>query len=124
MLGNRKMKLDPQTGTVVGHNNVGAMQIGNRRNQAKAEAVSRPVAAALESIEPSQYVIAFFDRNSGSPITDRENRPIGASRDGDLDLTPIAAMLDRVVDKIGDRVEQEIAIADHGHCFACTKLQP
>ena len=109
------MKLDSQTGRVVGHYNVGAMQIGDRCNQAKTEAVSRPVAAALEPIEPSQHVIAFFDRDSGSPIADRENRPIGASRDGDPDLAPIAAMLDRVVDKIGDRVEQKIAIANHGH---------
>ena len=99
------MKLDLQTGRVVGHNNAGAMQIGNRCNQAETEAVSRPVAAALEPIEPSQHVIALFDRNSGPPIADRENRPIGASRDRDPDLASIAAMLDRVVDKIGDRVE-------------------
>ena len=109
------MKLDPQTGRVIGHDNVGVVQTGNRCNQAEAQAVSRPVAAALKPIEPSQHVIAFFQRNSGSPIADRENRSIGASRDGDLDFAPIAAMLDRVVDKIGDRVEQEIAIADHGH---------
>jgi hypothetical protein len=114
-LGNREMKLDSQTGRVIAHNNVRAMQIGNRGNQAQAEAVSGPIAAALEPIEASQHVIAFIDRNSGPPIADRENRPIGASRDGDLDLAPIAAMLDRVVDKIGDRVEQEIAIADHSH---------
>ena len=118
------MKLDLQTGRVVGHNNAGTMQIGNRCNQAETEAVSRPVAAALEPIEPSQHVIALFDRNSGPPIADRENRPIGASRDRDPDLAPIAAMLDRVVDKIGDGVEQEIAIADYGHCFARRKLKP
>jgi hypothetical protein len=122
-LGNREMKLDSQTRRFVGHDNVGAMQIGNRCNQAKTEAVPRPITAALEPIKPSQHVIAFFDRNSRSSIADRENRPIGASRDGDLDLAPIAAMLDRVVDKIGDRVEQEIAIADRGHCFTCRQLE-
>src|SRR5262249_49685062 len=66
---------------------------------------------------------AFFDRNSGSPIADRENRPFGASRDGDTDLASIAAMLYAVVDKIGDGVEQEIAIADHGHCLPCKNLE-
>ena len=34
------------------------------------------------------------------------------------------SMLDRIVDKIGDRVEQEIAIAEHGHCFVHRKLEP
>ena len=99
------MQLDSQTGRVVGHYNAGAMQIGNRCNQAKAKAISRPVAAALEPIEPSQNVLALLDRYSGPPIADRENRTIGASPDSNPDLAPIAAVLDRVVDKIGDRVE-------------------
>ena len=118
------MKLDLQTGKVVDHDNASSMQIGNRCDQAKTKAVSGPVAAALEPIEPSQHMIAFFDRYSGSAIADRENRPFGASRDGDTDRASIAAMLYGVVDKIGDRVEQEIAIADHGHCFARRKLEP
>ena len=118
------MKLDSETGRVVGHYNVGAMQIGDRCNQAKTEAVSRPIAAALEPIEPSQHVIAFVDRNAGSPVADRENRSIGKSRDGNPDLAAIAAVLDRVVDEIGDCVEQEIAIADHVRCLAYRKLEP
>ena len=92
------MKLDSETGRVVVHDNVGTMQIRNRCNQAKTETVSRPITAALEPIEPSQHLMAFIGRNSRPPIADRENRPIGASRDADLDLAPIAAMLDRVVD--------------------------
>ena len=100
------------------------MQISNRCNQAKTEAVSRPIAAALESIEPPPHVIAFFDRNAGPPIADRENRPIGPLRDGDPDLAPSTAVLDRIVDEIGDCVEQEIAIADHVRCLAYRKLEP
>src|ERR1700751_5095424 len=122
MLGKREMKLDSQTGKVVAHYNMGAMQIGNRCNQAQAEAVSRPVTAALEPIEPPHHEVPLIDRNSRPSIADRENLPIGASRDGDLDLAPLAAMLDRVVDKIGNRVEQEIAIADHSNRFACREL--
>ena len=109
------MKLDLQTGRVVDHDNASSMQIGNRCNQAETKAVSGPVAAALEPIEPSQNVLALLDRYSGPPIADGENRPSGALRYGDPNLAPIAAMLDRVVDKIGDRVEQKIAIANHGH---------
>ena len=118
------MNLDPQTGRVVGHDNVSSMQIGNRCNQTETEAVSGPVAAALEPIKPSQHMSAFTDRNSGSSIADRENRHSGALHDGDPDLAPIAAMLDRIVDKIGDRVEQEIAIPDHRHAFSCRKPEP
>ena len=92
------MKLDPEAGRIVGHNDAGVMQIGNRCDQAKTEAISRPVATVLEPIKPAQYVIAFFDRNSGSPIANREHRPVGTCRDGDPDLAPLAAMLDRVVD--------------------------
>src|SRR5215471_13980105 len=99
------MQLDPQTGRVVGHDYVSVVQIGNRCNQAETEAISGPVAAALQAIKPSQYVIAFFGRNTGSPIADRENGPIGAGHDGDPDFALIA-MLDRVVDEIGDCVEQ------------------
>jgi hypothetical protein len=33
-------------------------------------------------------------------------------------------MLDRIVDKIGDRVEQQIAIANHEHGFAGGELEP
>ena len=69
-------------------------------------------------------MIAFFHWYSGPPIADQENRPVEASRDGDTDLAPIAAMLYGIVDKIGDCVEQEIAIADHGHCFLCKNLEP
>ena len=105
MLGNREMKLDSETGRVVGHDNASSMQIGNRCNQAKTKAVSGPVAAALEPIKPSQNVLALLDRYSGPPVADRENRPSGALRYGDPDLAPIAAMLDRVVDKIGNRIE-------------------
>ena len=68
-------------------------------------------------------MIAFFIWYSGPQIADRENRPVAASRDGDTDLAPIAAMLYGIVDEIGDGVEQEIAIADHGHCLRCKNLE-
>src|SRR6516162_5610744 len=100
------------------------MKVDNRCDQAKTEAISGPVPAALEAIKPAQYVAAFLDRNPGSPIADRQNRPIGAAPDGDPDLALIAAMLDRIVEEIGDRVEQQIAIADPRHCFICRKLEP
>ena len=123
-LGIDETKLDPQTGRVVGHKYAGVMQIGNCCNQAKTEPVSGPVAAALEPIKSPQDVITFFERNSGTPVADRQNRPIGAAFDDDSDLALITAMFDRVVDQIGDCVEQEIAISDHVDCFPRSQLKP
>src|SRR5262249_29715756 len=88
----------------------------------EAEAVSGPVAATLEPVKPSQHMISFFDRYPRSAITDPENRPIGASPNGDRYLAVVTAMLYRIVDKIGDRIEQKIAIANHVYCFYCWAL--
>src|ERR1700680_3188132 len=67
----REMQLDLQTGTVVGHSNLGAVQVGNSSNQAETKAVAGAVAASLEPIKPSQDVLAFLARNSGPAIVVR-----------------------------------------------------
>ena len=39
-------------------------------------------------------------------------------------LALTATVLESVVDKIGDRVEQKIAVADHGYNVACREQKP
>src|SRR5271169_551082 len=101
----RKMKRDPQTGRVVRHFDMGAVQFGDSRYEAEAEAVARAVAAVLEAIKAPQHVAAFGARDPGSAVGDRQHRTIGARRDADRHLARTAAVLDRVVDEIGQGVE-------------------
>jgi hypothetical protein len=108
------MKLASETGGVVCHLDPGAVKVGDGRDEAQAKAVARALPAALESIKPPEDVLAFLDRNSGAAIGNRKNGSGGVARDGDRNLSvSFAAVLDSIIDKIGDGVEQQIPIADH-----------
>src|ERR1700739_4901505 len=119
-----EVKLDPETGSIVVQRKSGLMQVGYRSNQAETEAVTGTVAAAFEAITPPQDVFAFHDRHARSVIGYRKNGPIDAFRDRDANLAVVTAVLDRVVHEGGNRVEQEIAIADYGHDLAGVELEP
>src|SRR5690348_1398606 len=106
------MQRDPQTGRVVRHLDMGAVQFRDSGYEAETEAVAGAVAAVLETIKTAQHVVAFRARDPGSAVGNRQYRTIGARRDANRHLARTAAMLDRVVDEIGQGVEQEIAIAD------------
>ena len=45
-----KVKLDPETGSIVGQHESGAVQVGYSSNQAQTETVAGTVAAAFETI--------------------------------------------------------------------------
>jgi hypothetical protein len=117
------MKLASETGGVVCHLDANAVKVGDGRDEAEAEAVARAVPAALEAIKPPEDVLAFLKRNSRAAIGNRKNGSIGVVGDGDRNLSvSLAAVLDRVVDKIGDGVEQQIPIADHIYPTTCSEL--
>jgi hypothetical protein len=108
------MKLASEPGGVVCHLDACAVKVGDGRDEAEAEAVARALPAALEAIKPAEDVLAFLNRNSRAAIGNRKNGSIGVARDGDRNRSvSFAAVLDRIVDKIGDGVEQQIPIADH-----------
>jgi hypothetical protein len=118
------MKLASETGRVVCHLDASAVKVGDGRDEAEAEAVARALAAALKAIKPPQDVLAFLNRNSRAAIGNGKNGSISVVRDGDGNLSvSFAAVLDRVVDKIGDGVKQQIPISDHVHPIACSELQ-
>jgi hypothetical protein len=53
-------------------------------------------------------LLAFFDRDPGTGIGHREDGPIGALHNRNPHFGSTAAVLDRIVDEIGDSVEQQI----------------
>ena len=117
------MKLASETGGVVCHLDASAVKVGDSCDEAKAKAVAGALAAALEAIKPPEDVLAFLDRNSRAVIGNRKNGSVGVAEDGDRDLfVSFAAVLDCIVDKIGDGVEQQIPIADHIYSITCRKL--
>src|SRR5260370_38119679 len=117
------MKLDPQAGRVVGHLDASAMKLGNSCNEAETKTIAGAVAAALEAIKPSEDVLALVNRNSRSAVGDRKKGPISALRNRHRNPAFTTAVLDRVVDKIGERVEQQIPIADYAHTISAPKCE-
>ena len=106
----REYDPDRKPGRVVAHLERGAVQTGNRRNKTQAETIAGRATAALQPIEALQHAFTLRKRNT---------RPIvGDGHDGDavvehdLERNPAARspMLDRVVDQVGKRVKQQIAI--------------
>ena len=117
------MKLASETGGVVCHLDASTVKVGDGCDEAEAKAVAGALAAALEAIKPPEDVLAVLDRNSRAAIGNRKNRSISVVRHGDRNLSvSFAAVLDRVVNKIGDGVEQQIPIADHIYSITCRKL--
>jgi hypothetical protein len=114
------MKLDYETGGVVCHLDASAVKIGDRRDEAEAEAVARAVPANLKAVKSSENVLAFLHRNSRPAVSDRNKGAIGTDRDRNRTIR--TAMLYGVVDKIRDRVEQQITIAYHVHPIRCREL--
>jgi len=119
-----KVKLYSQPRSVINHLDTSAVKVGDSGNEAETEPVAGAVPAALQSIEPFEYVFALLDRNSRTTIGDGEDASIGAVRDNDFDLPSIAPVLDRVIDEIRDGVEQEIAITDYAHPLRAGKPEP
>src|SRR3954466_10239733 len=94
--------------------NLGAMKARDRSDEAEAEAVARCVAALFEPVEAIEDVIALRSGNARTVVGDRDvSAAIGAAA-GHRDLAALAAVLDRIVDEIGDGVEQQVAVA--GDC--------
>src|SRR5262249_43001957 len=106
----RRGKAQPQLepGRVVGHLDASAVQAGDGGDDAEPEPVARRVAPALEAIEALEDVLTLLDRNPRPMIRDRDDGVTLAAIDLDGDPAPGSAMLDCVVDEIGDGVEQEI----------------
>ena len=94
------MKLDSETGAIVGHLDPSSVQIGHGRDEAEAKAVAGAVAANLEAVKPPQDVLAFIDRNSRPAIGHRNNGLARGARNCDCDQAFGTTVFYGVVNKV------------------------
>ncbi len=99
------------------------METGNGRDQAQAQTVARRVTALFEPVEALEHVIALFGGNARTIVGDRDHRPAAGAATGHGDLPARAAVLDRVVDEIGDGVEQQVAVPGNRHLAVAVKAE-
>ncbi len=111
----REQKFELEAGGVVGQLDTGAVEPGDRGDQAEAEPVAGRAAAAFQPVEALEDLLTFVDRDSRPVIGNRNNGSTIVLRDLDNDLTGIAAVLDRIVDEIGHGIKQEVPVARHQH---------
>ena len=99
-----KPESELETRRVIEHFDPRAVKIGDGRDQAEPQTVSRRVAAVFEPVKALEDLLVFVRGNSGSVVGDRDDRLAIDVFVRDHDLPPGAAMLDRIVDEIGDGV--------------------
>src|SRR5579863_385451 len=96
------------------------MQLRHRLYEAKAKAVARRTSALLEAIETAKYPVSFGGGNARSVIGHRQmDSAGGVALDRDFDIAP--AMLHGVINQVGKRFEEEVAIAEHQDTFGAAK---
>src|ERR1041385_3202682 len=102
------------------------MQMGDGCDEAETQPVARSATASFQSIEALEHMLMFLDRDSRPIVGDGKRWALVTTLDLQDDLTPLATMLDSVVDKIGERIEQKVMITSHEHALdrKSTRLNP
>ena len=111
----RKPQHELEPRQIVAHLDPCAVKAGDGGHKAEPETVSRRVAALLEPVEALEDMLMLVGGNSRPVIGDRDHRPAVDDLVRHHDMPSGAAVLDRIVDEIGDRIEDQIAIARHQH---------
>src|ERR1700716_3235555 len=91
------------------------MKTGDGSDQTEPETVSRRVATVFEPVKALENMLVFAGGNAGTVVGDRDHRRTIDVFVGNDNVPAGAAMLDRIVDEIGDGIEDQIAIAGHQH---------
>src|SRR5580704_13168966 len=97
------------------------MQPRDGSDKAETEAIARAVSAALEPVESLEDALALLERDARTTIRYRDRGAVLGVRRRDLDVAS-PAVLDRIVDEVGDRLEQEVPVAKHEHPPAALAL--
>src|SRR5579883_1864223 len=99
------------------------VKTGDRCDQAEPEAVSRRVTGLFQAIEALEDMLALARRDAGPIVGDRNRRLAINDLASDDDFAPGAAMLERIVDQIGDRIEDQVTIARDHHLARAPECQ-
>src|SRR5690349_17476839 len=111
----REPNFELKTRRLVRHLDRRAMETGDGCDQAEPTAVSGRVATLFEPIEALEGLFVLIGGDSWPVIPERNDRTSVHGFARDNDLSAAVSVLDCVVDKIGDGIENQIAIADHRH---------
>ena len=84
------------------------MQARDGSDQRQAEAVARAFASAVAAVKTQHDIVALLGRDAAAGIGDDDR---GARAQRDRHRPPRGRELDRVVDQIADRLEQQVHIA-------------
>jgi hypothetical protein len=93
------------------------MQTRNGGDKTESKSVTWHAAAAFKPIEALEHMLMFVGGNSRPIVGNGERSSITIPRDINDHLATFAAMLDGIIDQVGQRVEQEISIAGDKHAL-------
>src|SRR5512139_2120580 len=101
------------------------MKACNGSNEAKPESVSYRVTASLKPIKSLEHIWMLGNGNTWPVIRYRNNgTAVAVLYDLDSYLPGRTAMFDRIVHKIGDRIENEVPIAGNTGLLIPNEAQP
>src|SRR5262249_24012768 len=91
------------------------MEVSNSIDQAEARSTARALAAAFKTVKALDDVLPFFGRNAGPSVSYNQDCTTGR-RLPDLNGDHIVAgpVFYRIIQEVGERVEQEIAVSSDG----------
>jgi hypothetical protein len=90
-----------------------SVQLHDGRNQVQSEAYARRVANLVRAIEPAQHGFMFLVADSRTRIRHTQDGLSLAAQQLEFDPTTPGCELDGIVDEIGNRLQQQVAIAAH-----------
>ena len=100
------------------------MEVRNGSHEAEAQTVARSPAALLQSIEALEHVPALMGRDSRSVVRNENHDARMAPIRPDCHPTFVSAMLDGVIDEVGQGIEQEVSIRFDDHGTMTNKIEP
>src|SRR6516165_9486774 len=106
-----KSKLDFKARQVVKHFDICAVKTGNGSDNAEPQSVTGTVTASFEPIETFENVSMLFNGNSRPIVGHRYDGVALTLGNFNRHLNCFTRMLDGIVHKIGNCVEQKITIA-------------
>src|SRR5262249_42045474 len=117
----REPQPDFQAGLVVLHFYLRVVEAGDDRREAQAEATARAASAALDPVEALEHMLALLEGYAGRGVGDAAVCSLATAQNPPL-ATTAPAMSYRIVDEVGDGVEEEIPIPEHGHSAGAFEL--
>jgi hypothetical protein len=91
------------------------MQLHDCVHEAKAKAHPRSASALVRTIKPAAHKVALVFRNAWPGIAYANDRFLAAAMQTQFDAATLGGEFHRVVYEVGNRLEQEIAVAVHDH---------